>query len=229
MAAGEGVAASLLSPPLTPSTAPLRGLPAPRPSQKGSVGSAAAPQDADVGCCPALRPPRCRGGAGDATGRREGTATQMGTRRPHISQQGGQCWPQIHPPPPPHPRGTRGRALHAGGHVCPTHDVLGALHTHRRGALGMCPPLHSQTLAHTPCTALGSASPLHTHTHRGGSPPCTHTIGAPILCSPPPFCPHPSHALTLALLSHTHPAPPALQIPPQPILLLLTPMENPLQ
>ena len=175
--------AASLPPPLPPprpipttTTAPRRGLPAPGPSQKGSVGSAAAPQDADVGCCPALRPPRCRGGAGDATGRREGTATQMGTRRPHIPGGVGCAGPKSTPSPP---RGTR--AVCAGGHGCPTPDVMGALHAHPRGALGMScrppPTLHSQTRG---CTAHHSCTHTHTHTHTLHSPgalplSCTHT------------------------------------------------------
>lgn len=52
-----------------------------------------APQDTDVVWCPAPRPPRRQGGAGDATGRQAGgrdtAATQMGTRWPDASRPAG--------------------------------------------------------------------------------------------------------------------------------------------
>lgn len=203
-------------PPLTPSTAPLRGLPAPRPSQKGSVGSAAAPQDADVGCCPALRPPRCRGGAGDATGRREGTATQMGTRRPHISQQGGQRWPQIHPPPPPSQRDTGTRFARWGSRLPHARRAGGFAHTQTWGSGDVPPIALTDSCTHTLHSPGLCLSLAHTHTQRGLPPLHTHHRGAHPLLPSPLLPPSLARSHTRTALSHTPSPPPPYKSPPSP-------------
>lgn len=215
MAAGEGVAASLLSPP--------------HPLHRPPPGAAGA-QTLPEGLCWQ----RC-GPAGRGRGLLPGSeATQMsgwgrrchretgGDRHtdgdaaaPHLPAGWAVLAPNPPPSPPPSQRDTGTRFARWGSRLPHARRAGGFAHTQTWGS-GDVPPIAltdscTHTL-HSPGLCLSLA-----HTHRGGSPPCTHTIGAPILCPPSPLLP-PSLARshTRTALSHTPSPPPPYKSPPSP-------------